>query len=482
MKETAVIQALKTISKEELKKLDKFLRSPYFTEGKNISSKILYRYFEILKQHYPRFANKELSDKIVFLKLYPSGKANVKIIRKLNSDLLKLIESFLAQQEYEKKETEFRQNVLHQLAERKIEKVFHRRFGEMLVHLETLEKDEDYFYETYSAWNNYWSQYFLSKSVYKLEDSIKHINSFFIYVVLGSLRIYLWGLSFLSGFLKIPNVQYEFYLYEEVVNHVEQNYKTYKDIPQILVHFNLIKMITTRDEKYYYSLQDLKNRYFDKFTNTDKCNIFVMMTNFCQRMISQGSLKYRNERFLLDKEFLMTGLVDWLGGIHFFQFLSITKNALKLRKFNWVEKTVDEFNPRIEPRYRTFAVNYIKALIHFEKKNYDKSLELLSKLKIEYSHQKQYTRNLMLQIHFEKGDDETSLSLIDTSRHFIHRDKHLDVETKKNSLNFLGYTEKLIKGRDVLSAYLLLKIKNEVENQPGVENKGWLLEKIEGLK
>jgi len=478
---TSLIQLLKSLSRKELRKLDKFLRSPYFTEGKNISSGIIYRYFEILRKYHPHFEDQELSDEKIYSRLYPDGTSSVNIIRKLNSDLLHLAEKFLSQQEFERNENELRQNLLLQLSGRKVEKVFNRRFNEMLKYLETLDKDEEYFYEIYNTWNNYWTNYFLSKSVYKLEESVKHRNNFFIYVVLASLRIYLVESSLLSGFTKMQEEKSEFYLYNEILNHVKENYSNYEEVPQILIHYNLIKMIKSKEESYYYNLKVLKSSYFDILTNADKYNLFIMMTNFCQYMIFHNDFKFRRERFLLDKEFLQTHLIDWLGGIHFFQFLSITKNAIKLREFKWVEKTIEELSQKIESKYRDFAVNFVKALIYFERKSYNKALELLAKLTIEYSHEKQYIRNLMLQIYYETGEDETALSLIDTGRHFIHRDKHLNEEAKKNSLNFIRFTEKLIKARVKLQPDLFFTLKKEISANSSVENKDWLLEKIEEI-
>jgi hypothetical protein len=477
MAEASIYRVLKTLSKDEIKRLDRFLRSPYFTEGRNISPGIIYSYFELLKKFHPDFDIGELTDEKIYSKLYPHGGSSAKIVAKLNSDLLKLTEIFLSYEEYCKNETEVKRNSLIQLSDRRTDKVFLKRFNEMLGYLDKLERDEDYFYETYYIWKNYWKNYFLSKSVYKLDESISHINSFFIYVVLGSLRIYLWGLSY----LKMINIGTDFYLFDEIMQHVNKNYKRYKEIPQVLIYFNLIKMSTTGDESYYYSLKDLKGNYFQKLSELDKYNVFIMMTNFCQNKISKWDMKYRNERFELDKEFLDSNLVEWLGGIHFFHFLAITKNAVKLGEYEWVEKKVKELNNRIESRYKDFAVSYINALIYFEQKQFGKALEALSKLKIEYSHQKQYTRNMMIQIYFETGEDDTALSLIDSGRHFINRDRHLGEEAKKKSLNFLGFTERLIRARNKAQPEMLGNSPEKLEKLDGVENKDWLIEKIDEM-
>jgi len=479
MKETSLIQLLKSLTPEELRKLDKFLRSPYFTEGRNLSSRITYRYFETLRKYHPHFKDEELSPEKLYLKLYHAGNGNVKIMRKLNSDLLGLIEKFLSLEQYEIDGSERRHNLLLQLSGRRIEKVFKRRFDETLKYLETIDKDDVYYNTLYKIWTVN-KNYLLHRRYYKLVEVAEKDENFFKFAILVALGIYLQRLS-LSGYSphmrKLP-------FYEEILSHIQSNYNMYKEIPSILIYYNLIKMFESRREEYYFELKKLKSCYLNTLSFIYKYNLYVMMRNFCKDvMISSGRFSYREEIFKLDSEFLKTNFIAFIamvGEINTSHFIEIAKNAIKLNKFSWAEKFVREFNSKIDPRDKDDAVNYLKALAYFQQKNYNNALELIAKVKGDNSQQKQHIRDLILQIHYEMGADDMVLSFIDTSRHFIRRDKHLNEEQKKDLSTFLGFTEKLIKLKYKPSMDNAVMLKKEISNHPSIE-KEWLLEKADDI-
>nr|MBP9096964.1 hypothetical protein [Ignavibacteria bacterium] len=87
-----IISILKTFTKSEIKEFKKFVASPYFSPGRDLS-----KYFEVIIKYHPDF---EIS-KEKFLKNYfgkpddKDGKQS-KILRTLNSDFSKLLEDYLA--------------------------------------------------------------------------------------------------------------------------------------------------------------------------------------------------------------------------------------------------------------------------------------------------------------------------------------------------------------------------------------------------
>lgn len=478
MTENNLITLLKSFSKGEIKEFDKFLRSPYFTEGKNIRSKILYDYFCLLKNYYPKFLNENLTNEAMFEKLYQGKKYNDVLMRRLNSDLTKLTERFLSQVEFEKNEVKVRASLLQQVSDRKLEKHFIKKFNEMLNFLSKLEKDEDYFFETYNTWKNYWNFNFSSKNVYKLEDSIKNVNSYFNYATLVSLRIYLWALS-VSNMINLKN---EMYLFDEILRHVKNNYKRYYEIPQILFYYNLIMLMTNKDERFFEELKHLKERYYNILSSLDKFNMFIMMANYCNEMIFDGKFIYRKERFILDNECFSNGLFEVAGGIHIFQFISAAKNAIKLGEYSWTEKICSDFIDRVVPSDKEFCINYVKADICLAKKKYELALQYLSKLNPEHSNTKQYIRNLMISIYYEMNEDNAVLSLVDTSKHFIHNDKYISSLIKERFLNFVKLTEQLIKTRENPEQYPVFQLIKKLNASLNVQDKDWLLEKINEIK
>jgi len=173
-----VVKILKSFSKKEIILFERFLLSPYFTEGKNIRSKIVVKYFKLLKGFYPSFDFKEFTKEFMFSRLYPNLKYKDEVMRKINSDLLKLEEEFLIQLELEKDEIGSRKFLINQLIERDLGSLFNKSFDSMINYLNGTERDTEFFYQTYISWEKYLYFYIGKKNYYKLEDSFKNINNF----------------------------------------------------------------------------------------------------------------------------------------------------------------------------------------------------------------------------------------------------------------------------------------------------------------
>lgn len=94
MKDTKLIQLLKTFSKEEIKELEKFVASPYFSRGRDLKP-----FYRILKSYHPEFNNLNFTYEKIYRKLYPKEKYNKSkaenVIRVLSSELTKLTEEFI---------------------------------------------------------------------------------------------------------------------------------------------------------------------------------------------------------------------------------------------------------------------------------------------------------------------------------------------------------------------------------------------------
>src|SRR5438034_704455 len=91
MRDTNLIQLLKTLNKNEFKEFEKFVKSPFYNEGRNYEN-----FFQILKKNYPDFDQDSITKEKIFNQLYPGKPYNDEIIRKIISNLLKLAKQYLS--------------------------------------------------------------------------------------------------------------------------------------------------------------------------------------------------------------------------------------------------------------------------------------------------------------------------------------------------------------------------------------------------
>ena len=84
------IEILKSLNKNELKRLGDFIKSPYFN-----SSKPIEKIFTIVFKSYPDFDKSALHFKKVFKKLYPSEAYNEKRMKNMYSEFSNLLRKFI---------------------------------------------------------------------------------------------------------------------------------------------------------------------------------------------------------------------------------------------------------------------------------------------------------------------------------------------------------------------------------------------------
>lgn len=141
-----IIDLYKTFSKQDIKKFEKFLISPYF----NSSSK-MYRLFKEIIRFHPDFKSTELNKKNLSQKSSDSGKYNESTLRDAMSELLKLTLKFLYFESAEKNELKGGILLLQELFYRNNLKLYSKNLKNISNKLETNKiVDSDYLFNKYS--------------------------------------------------------------------------------------------------------------------------------------------------------------------------------------------------------------------------------------------------------------------------------------------------------------------------------------------
>lgn len=160
------------------------------------------------------------------------------------------------------------------------------------------------------------------------------------------------------------------------------------------------------------------------------------------------------------------------------RFKNILLSAISLNKLNWAEKFTNEYIEKVQPEFRESMLFYSIALLHFEKKEFQKSLENLAKVKYEYFTLKMDVKSWMLKIYYELGYYEPAFSLMDSFKHFLLNNKSLSEHFKERNLNFLKCAGDLIKLKSGFNKSDIAEIENDLKIKSNIVHKDWLLQKI----
>ncbi len=474
MENSNLILLLKTFSKNEMKEFDKFLRSPYFTEGKNIRHKILQNYFLELKEFYPEFTAKQFNKESIYIKLYPGTKYNDGIMRKLNSDLTKLAERFLIQIESEKDDFKQREFLIKNLGPRKLDKIFMKKSAECYSFL-----NENPF-ELYYHFNHQLIDILVNNfSVFRqrlsnLYNPRKGIDNFFLYFISRSLEIYRH--TTLDGTLF--NTKYKSPFKDEVLSYIELNPRILEENHLIAIHYYELILALNNEEAIYQKLTLLKNKFGDKLDSFGKHNLYATLSAYCFIKIRNGDASYREEVLKLDVEILEKDAYGISDYIPYSYYHGIIRNAAMLKEFNWAYKFLQAYQHKLDPKTKEFAINYSKADIFLEQKEYDKALEHLSRISIDYEMEIQRIKNMKIKIYYESASYENAISLIDSSRHFLKNNENFRQASKKSFLDFLKYSSMLINAKLKPGEMRSDNLNEKIKKAEYFVNKEWILEKL----
>lgn len=473
----SLFSILKALSEKELRNFDRFLRSPYFTEGKNIRSKLLYEYFCILKEFYPAFDSSELKKETLFKRLYPDRKFNSVLLRRLDSDLGKLAIEFLNQEEFYRDTAARSLNAVTALIRKMPEKFFYRQFYLSERTIDIQKYDSNYYYNKQSLElirNNY---AYTKGEMLKKYDVKSEADYFIKYTLCRALEIY----RNIENDKAILNTEINTKFFENILDFAESHKEVIAEDDLIAMHYNEILLNIRKEDKYYYELKEIKNRIEGRLNSHTLRNLYVTMVNYCIRKTNLGFTGFDAERFELDKEIMQKDIHSTGEYFDMNYFLSTVRNAVSLGKHNWSEDFIRKYGIKLEPRHKAFAESYALGALAYGKKEYGKALEHLSKINIEYSARKQQIKNLMIVIYCETGAYENALNLIDTSKHSLKHDKQIPEERKKTFSKFLVFAGKYIKLELDPDDFKANSLKQKIIVSGHFANREWLLKKIADL-
>jgi hypothetical protein len=218
-------------------------------------------------------------------------------------------------------------------------------------------------------------------------------------------------------------------------------------------------------------------------TKEDLFNIYSNLNAYCGKQIIKGKMDYVKEAFELHKTELQKNSYDVKHGraLSTVNYHNILQLSLYLKEFEWTQKFIREYTCKVIDYEQENMLNFGYACLNFEMGSYDKVLEYASKIKPEHFFLKYEIKGIMLRTYYELNQVESVLSLIDTSKHFLYKNRSVSDERKVPFGNFLKFLSELVKIKDEKNSRKIENVKNEILNEKILFKKKWLIEKIQEL-
>lgn len=475
MENNKLYSILNHFNKYEQNRLRKYLQSPYF--NKNESLVQLFEVFidDINKQL--KINEGKLSKNLVWEQLSPNTAYDDIRFRKLSSDLLKLVESFLAQQVYDANPLHKATYLIEAVSKKRIDKLYNSV-------MKTARRLSDY--QSYKPANFYYYQYEIETNYYDLaEHQFKRHDRKNVEEITNNLDYFYMAekLKYYCAILNQQNVvshEYRLLFIEDIIGHIK-NFD-YKHIPPIAIYYQIfLTLAETENDSHYFNLKDLISKHILEFPVDEAKKIYESALNYCIRKINEGNQLFLSEYFNLYVDILQKELLHADGELAPLHFRNIITAALRLGNYDWTEGFINKYKEMLPSVFKENAVTFNLAQVYFYQKRYENVISLLQEVEYDDVVYNLSSKSILLATYYETNEIEPLYSLFDSFRVFLNRHKSIPPQRRKNYMNLIRFTKRLTKiipgDQKAIS-----KLNNDIEKEKSIASSNWLKEKIAELE
>lgn len=468
MKESKLVEALKTLDKEELKAFRHFLGCKLFNRRERPI--LLFDYLKTeLKKSNPKLDYNSVTAKVFSRKAY-----NKQEFLNLMSFLSTPLYKFLTFQKLHANPEDELLALCNAFRERKLFKLFEKT-AQKAAYLQKHSslRDSEYHYRNYRLEQEL---YYASTQKGRAEDTnlTEVTHNLDISYFTNRLRYSCYMLSHQNMYKK----SYDF----TQVNHILEEVKR-RDllhIPAISIYYYCyLAQVYPENVSYFKSLQQLLVTKADLFTIAEMKDIYLLAINTAIKRYNQGDRAVVPDLLELfqsgiDKRILLTNNI-----LSRFTYKNIVTLAVTQKQFDWTAAFLKDYTNLLKEDYREVTYQYNLAKLYCEKKEFEEALKYLF---LTNTSDDVYinidTKILLARIYFEQGDTDAQIALSESFKKILSRKKEILGYHHISYKNFLNSVNKLTALNPFSKEDRAELLKEIIDLQP-LPHKHWFLEQLE---
>ena len=477
MKNSQLIKLLKTFNPKDIIKFSEFITSPFFNKNTNVI-----KLYDAIRKAYPNFEQEKLTKENLFSSIFPGRKFNDNTLRLLIHYLYEKAKEFITHSRLRKETFRYTEVLLNELLDRQLYNESGKTLKKVIFELGKSDyKDAEYF--QYKFVMEYEKLYYFQKihqSKYEkyftksnIETPFKNLTNYFFLKVLTFYSIVL-------NTKILYNIDIDTVLFEKLFSNFD--YELFNDSPLIQIYYNIILVLTTDEEKYFYTIKELMLKHEKSLVPMRLYDIYINLENYCRRNIRAGVIKFKREFFEIMKLDLEKKIykVEPYMSQNFYK--NILQNAAELKEFEWANNFIESYKDELRADYREAVYCYCKAFIEAEKNNFEKSLDYLSTLKTDELYLKIDVKLLQARLYYELNEYDGLNSAIDTTRHFLKSNKFIAENRRVQFSTFIKFLSALNNARLKKDEYKTKELKENILKAEELQWKDWFVKKVEELE
>ena len=472
------VQLLRLLSSEEIRRLGRFLRSPYFNYSHRVIS-----LFEQLRKHHPDYDAQKIKPVILWEKLHPEATFEVQKYWKLNFKLCRLVERFMALEEMERDQFNYKKHLLNAYSRRHAKALFAKETKSLVVQIQSQAYQDiqsydkafwlkhDYFFNTVT------DKY--GQALYSVEDAMDDLDRFY---TLAKLQF----ASEIKNREQIFAKKIPLKLLDECIStsHAfESKNPAYSMYRMVLLLYDKDK-----SEEAFYNGKELLAFHFASLSRHDQNEILLNLRNYAIRQVNKGNTLFWRELLDLYKLGLDLDLIVDNDKISDAAFGNIVKAGCVAKEFAWTEEFIRSHEQFLNKELRADTKILSMGILYFEKEEFQQVIELFSQHSFSQLLHQMSSRVTLIKSWFNEFQKDKNLytvlsAKLESAEKFFRRNKAISKQKKQMHLNFILATRQLAdliyQGKSTKT--IKEKMLKYLSIRSNMATKKWFLDKLNTL-
>lgn len=436
MKNSKLLQVLRSLSLSECNSFREYVNSPYFHPQEKVSTLL-----ELLLEFAPHYDSTDLTLSSLSERIFPAQVYDAQKMREQMSFLYRRLKAFLVDQELQSRTYDPELFLLAQLRKRNLDRVFSIEKNALEKRLaSTAIRDDSYHWCQHKIAHEAAGQagqqerripdHYLSASMYHLD----------VWYYILKLR----GSTELLNRQKILNTDSHIYGLDMLTDFLDGQDHPYTELAAIQVYREVLRLIQDGEESSYLALKEWLNSHQEILPQIEMRSLYKHAQNYCIRQINKGKSRFEKELLRLYKEQLQSGLILDNGNMAHTDFKNIVTVALREQDHEWVQDFLTENKERVVERYRDNVFNFCTVSYLQAIGDTQQAIRLLNEVAFTDVYYQLSAKHLLLRCYYEQEDWDALAFLVNSFQHFLKRNKDLSAQNRTNHLNFLKFFRKLL--------------------------------------
>jgi hypothetical protein len=460
MEKSQLAQLIQTFSSKEKTEIKKFLQSPFF----NVRTDVV-QLFELLsKEQVAEKSNAKLH-------LFGSDAPPDQSLRLTMTYLMRLLEQYIAQKEYENDENNQQLLIAVGLRKRGLPLAFDRQKKRIEKTMESqLLRDAKYHEAQFRL---HWETHQLASSANPRDTT--HLQAASIASDIAYLAQKLRLICLSAAQQTVYKADYSAVWEAEVVDFATQNFADQERV--IAIYLHCYRMLRFPETVAHF--QDFKNMLLDSlafFSPDENRSFFIWAINYCVRQLNLGEKGYFKEVSDLYKAGIESGILLENGVISPYTYYNIVAAGLQTNDLDWVNFFIHEYKNNLEKQHRESAFSFSLARLEYAQEHFEAVLDLLQKANYRDPLLNLAAKTLLLKTWYELDETEILQSHLDAMRNYIHRKRVLGYH-RTNYLNIIKYMDKIL-NLNWKNKAEVEKLRIAVVEEENLTEREWILGKL----